>query len=878
VEAGAAAGGDEASWLKMGPPATETEPMDERRRSRLWPIWALTIVMTAGAVALASVVASYAVPPGTGLDVPWWLLALGFGAAEARALHLRFRGETHTCSVSEVVLVVGLFATAPIGLVAAQLIGTFPILLLVRRQTPMKLLFNVSQFVLSVEVAILIFHELASSGDPLDVRNWLAVLVAACIASIVQFVVVSSAITIAEGRLAIPELTQSFVWGLLCAVVNTMLGLVVVIVLSDSLVAGILLIGPLAVVFVAYRAYLSEQSKREGLQFLYRASELLSGERDLETGLVALLDFARESFHVEIAEIALLGDPDESNGYRTCCGPGDRSVQLEACELDAVTELVDFVAGAPGVIADRPQPGARLSHRHGIEISSLMLATIADESGVRGIALVARERGTGFDKFTKDETSLFETFVNHLGTTLEKTRLSTSLAQLRALKQELAHQAYHDSLTGLANRLMFRELVDAALEESARNANRVAVLFIDLDDFKTVNDTMGHAAGDTLLEEVASRIAASVGKLGTAARLGGDEFAVLLPDVHNDSEVRDVADRILVALGHPVTVKGQPVVAQASIGIASHVDAADAAELMQQADVAMYTAKRNGKGRFDEFEPNMSVNVARRHQLKLGLERAIADEEFTLQYQPVIDANAGTISGVEALLRWKDPTKGMMQPSEFVGVAEETGMIVPIGRIVLREAFRQAAAWTPYAPELRMFVNLSTRQLADPDIVEDVCSALEEAGLYPPQVVLEVTETAMMRDIDEAKATLRALKRLGVSIAADDFGTGFSSLSYLRELPIDVLKIAKPITDTMCESPQDAAFVKGIIELGHVVGMKVVAEGVETVQQYAHLVDMGCDFVQGYYYAPSMEPAEVSEIIEAARALPESQVALNAAG
>jgi EAL domain-containing protein (putative c-di-GMP-specific phosphodiesterase class I) len=197
--------------------------------------------------------------------------------------------------------------------------------------------------------------------------------------------------------------------------------------------------------------------------------------------------------------------------------------------------------------------------------------------------------------------------------------------------------------------------------------------------------------------------------------------------------------------------------------------------------------------------------------------------------------------------------------------------------MVLREACRQAAEWAAFSPDLRMCVNLSTRQLADPDIIEDVCNALEDAGLHPPQVVLEVTETAMMRDIDEARATLHALKQLGVSIAIDDFGTGFSSLSYLRELPIDVLKVAKSIIDAMCESKQDAAFVKGIIELGHVVGLKVVAEGVENVEQYAHLVDMHCDFVQGYYYAPSMEPAEITEVLHAAAKLPAERIALNAA-
>ncbi|HVJ96646.1 MAG TPA: EAL domain-containing protein, partial [Acidimicrobiia bacterium] len=485
-----------------------------------------------------------------------------------------------------------------------------------------------------------------------------------------------------------------------------------------------------------------------------------------------------------------------------------------------------------------------------------------------GGVMVARPKGPNGIPFEKDELRLFETFANHLGTTMEKSRLSSSLAQLRLLKQELAHQAYHDSLTGLSNRLMFKDLVDEALAAAARDGGAVAVMFIDLDDFKTVNDTMGHAAGDALLEEVARRIAESVGESGTAARLGGDEFAVLLPTVGNDSEVRAVADRILVALGDPVAIEGQFVVAQASIGIATHVGAADAAELMQHADVAMYTAKRNGKGRFDEFEPNMSLSVAHRHQLKVGLERAIAEDEFSLNYQPVVDVASGTILASEALLRWKDPQRGLLPPTEFVGVAEETGLIVPIGRFVLREACRQAAQWQEVAPGLRIFINLSTRQLADPDLVADVRAALDDAGMPASQLVLEVTETAMMRDIDEAKQTLLSLKELGVTIAIDDFGTGFSSLSYLRELPIDVLKIAKPIVDAICESPQDAAFVKGIIELGHVVGLGVVAEGVEQVEQYAHLVDMGCDFVQGYYYAPSMGPEEFGALLATAVPIP----------
>jgi diguanylate cyclase (GGDEF)-like protein len=837
--------------------------MERERAPALGPIWVLAAAMAVAAAAAFVSIVSVGVPVQHVVRVPWGAIAVGFGLAEMWVLHLRFRGEAHTFSLNEIVLVVGLFAVSPGRLVVGQLVGAGIALALVRRQTLLKRVFNISQFVLGTEIAIFVFCAVSVAGGPLELRNWVAALAAATVASLVQFGAIAVAITVAEGRWAWRELGQSLVWGLLSSGVNTMLGLVVVIVCSESLAAGALLVAPVAVVCVAYRAYLSEHSKSEGLRFLYQASEILSGARDLEGGLLALLDFARDTFHAELAEVVLYGEADEPTGYRTCSGPGERNFRLEPCAHERVAEVVALGGCAGDVVVLRPERDSAIAYRDGVDIASVMVATFGHEGGIRGAALVASSDGSAAAVFDKDAVHLFETFVNHLGTTLEKSRLSTSLEQLRALKEELAHQAYHDSLTGLANRLKFRDLVDDALADAARVGGKVAVLFIDLDDFKTVNDTMGHAAGDLLLEEVASRISCSVGELGTAARLGGDEFAVLLPLVANDSDARGVAARVLVALGDPVDVEGQSVIAQASIGIATHVGAADAAELMQHADVAMYTAKRNGKGRFDEFEPSMSLSVARRHQLKVGLERAITHGEFVLHYQPMINARSGSISGIEALLRWKDPARGMMPPSEFVGVAEETGLIVPIGRVVLHEACMQAVHWTAVMPDLRVFVNLSTRQLADTDIVNDVRNALAESGLDPSHLVLEVTETGMMRDIDEAKTTLHTLKELGVRIAIDDFGTGFSSLSYLRELPIDVLKIAKPIIDAICESSQDAAFVKGIIELGHIVGMEVVAEGVEHVEQYAHLIDMGCDYVQGYYYAPSLEPTEVTDILRA---------------
>jgi diguanylate cyclase (GGDEF)-like protein len=839
----------------------ETEDMEDQRRPSFGLLWLLTAAMgVAAATFLAPMIGWSDIPHVP--HVPWLVMAVAFAISESCALHLQFRGETHTVTLSEILLVLGLFVLSPVELVGAQALAVLVVFGLMQRLSPLKVLFNLAQFSFGTVVAIYLFRAIAGTANPTDVRTWVAAIAAASVASLIGILAIGSAITIAEGRVAMKDLIVTSAFGFAGTVVNTMLGLVTVIMVDRSPLSAMLMAAPIAVVFVAYRAYLSEHSKTQGLQFLYDASELLSGARDLEGGLLALLDFARDTFHAELAEVVLLSAPDETVGYRTHSGPGDSCSRLEPVNLAVVQAVLDAASADGDAVMLRPQPDSPLANRDGMEVATLLVATLHDETGVRGGVFVARQKGVTVETFDKDERRLFETFANHLGTTMEKQSLTTSLAQLRMLKQELAHQAYHDSLTGLANRLKFREIVDEALVDAARDGNRVAVLFIDLDDFKTVNDTMGHAAGDRLLEEVARRIATSVGEYGSAARLGGDEFAVLLPVVHNDSEVRTVADRILVALGDAVIVEGQPVVAHASIGIATHVGAADAAELMQHADVAMYTAKRNGKGRFDEFEPSMSLSVARRHQVKIGLERALQNNELLLEYQPIVTSLTGDIVASEALVRWKDPSRGMMPPAEFVGVAEETGLIVPIGRFVLQEACRQAAVWASMNPDLRVFVNLSTRQLARPDLVEDVCNALEDAGLNPCHLVLEVTETAMMRDIDEAKETLLALKRLGVEIAIDDFGTGFSSLSYLRQLPIDVLKIAKPIVDAICESPEDAAFVKGIIELGHVVGMKVVAEGVEHVQQYAHLVDMGCDYVQGYYHGPSMDPSALSALLE----------------
>jgi diguanylate cyclase (GGDEF)-like protein len=823
---------------------------------RALALWLLVAAVATTAAALFALRVRYETGRfDSSIHAPWLAIAVGFGLTAAYVIHLHFRSATNSLALDEIFLVVGLFALSPRELVLAQLVGA-GVFFVWKRLSLVKFLFNSASFALQLQVAVVLFRALADTSHPLSVQSWVAALAGSLIAASLGIVVVSLAVMITEGRFRIPGLGSSVAFGVGGSVVNTMLGLVAVIVLSQSSLGWILLAGPIVVVLLAYRAYLSERSKSAGLEFLYSASEVLNSAQDIEAGLLGLLDFARETLHAEVAEILLHGDDDDTV-YCTRVGPG--TVQRALAPVQGVD--VKAVLDAAGDLSEAVRLGSDragiVGAREGFACGSAMLAPLNDDAGVRGALLVGRDKASA-EPFGKEELQLFETFANHLSTTLEKARLNTSLARLQKAEQELAYQAYHDSLTGLANRVLFRERADAALAEAARGGD-CAVMFIDLDDFKTVNDTMGHAAGDALLVEVGNRIGRCLGDRDTAARIGGDEFAVLLRCIGHQSQVHLLANRILAALDEPIDLDGELVVPHASIGVALRAGTEDAAELMQQADVAMYTAKRNGKSRFVMYEPSMSLSVARRHQLKVGLERAVSSDEFALEYQPVADASTGAIAGTEALLRWRDPARGVMRPAEFVGVAEETGLIVPIGRAVLHDACLRAVEWSRDNPHLRMFVNLSARQLADPDIVHDVATALMRTGLDAQHLVLEMTETAMMRDIEEAKATLQALKNLGVAIAIDDFGTGFSSLSYLRELPIDMLKIAKPIIDSICDSPQDAAFVKGIIELGHVVGLQVVAEGVERVEQYVQLIDMGCDFVQGYYYARSMEPGEVSK-------------------
>jgi diguanylate cyclase (GGDEF)-like protein/PAS domain S-box-containing protein len=446
------------------------------------------------------------------------------------------------------------------------------------------------------------------------------------------------------------------------------------------------------------------------------------------------------------------------------------------------------------------------------------------------------------------------------------------VAERKELEDQLAHRAFHDVLTGLPNRELFTDRVEHALARQSRASERVAVLFFDVDDFKTVNDSLGHAAGDQLLVAVARRLDECLRGGDTAARLGGDEFGILLEDVADMREAAGVAERLIESLRPPFEIDGKTTFVYASVGIAlsEETPGQHAAELLRNADVAMFTAKRRGKGRYEFFEPDMHTAALRRLELKAELQQALEGDQFFVHYQPSVDLASGRITGIEALVRWKHPEQGIVPPLDFIPLAEETGLILPIGRWVLREACRQARKWQqahPDNPELSVGVNLSGRQLQDPTIVADVRAALEDTQLPARTLILEITETVLLQDAEAAASTLAALKDLGVKLAIDDFGTGYSSLGYLDRFPVDIVKIAKPFIDGVAHGPDESAVAAAMITLSSTLGLKTVAEGIEDADQLAELRALSCDQGQGFFLARPVAPADVA-ILLAAGALP----------
>ena len=444
--------------------------------------------------------------------------------------------------------------------------------------------------------------------------------------------------------------------------------------------------------------------------------------------------------------------------------------------------------------------------------------------------------------------------------------ISYAIERKRA-EVELAHQALHDALTGLPNRALFLDRLGQALTRLDRREAWAAVLFLDLDRFKVVNDSLGHGAGDRLLVDVAARLEQVLRGGDTAARFGGDEFVILCEEVSGEREAIVIAERIAGVLDAPFLVGEEEVFVRTSVGIslAAGRDVRPEA-VIRDADAAMYRAKERGGGVYEVFDDGMRERALQRLETENRLHRALHQREFVLHYQPQVRMTTGTITGVEALVRWEHPERGLVGPGEFIPSAEETGLIIPLGSWVLEEACRQAAVWAQERadagiPPVVVSINLSARQVAHPDLVATVADVISRTGADPATLCLEVTETALMNDLDAALAVLAELKGLGLELAIDDFGTGYSSLRALQRFPFDVVKIDRSFVNGIESSEQEAAIVSAIISLAHALGLETVAEGIEQFAQVTRLRALGCDVAQGYYFGRPVHPDELGPLL-----------------
>jgi len=830
-------------------------------------VWALTIALSAIAVLLAAIEVRAGQPTDAPVVLPWWVLAGLFYLTESKVVHLHIGRSAHSFSMSEIPVVYGIFFFKPAEYIVARLIGAGLALVISRRQRSVKLGFNLAQFLLCSVVTVGVVHLLVTVGADFGPRDWPAAFLATSAENMVGVFAVTAAISLAEGSPQHARVPRMLLMGSVVSLTNTSLALLLITVLFVEPAAALLFAVPIIAVFVAYRAYLSERQQHEGLEMLYESTRILQRSPQIDQALVSLLDHARKMFRADVAEVSILPQVEGLEVLRTSVGPGESAVMMQpiGTALDD-SRLVECVAERRAFLVANSEitPGAV----DGGRFRNAIYAPLVGESRLVGTIVVAN-RLSDLHPFDADDLKLFQTLASHTAVALENGQLEQSLSSLSRLKEELQHKAYHDALTGLANRSFFAQSVAQRLESTDASGLVPVVLFLDLDDFKIVNDTLGHAAGDELLASVGERIQAALRTGDLAARIGGDEFAVLLWDTPEMPVARRVAERLIGAFGSGGQ-DGTTANAQVSIGVAAgHPGFGSADELLRNADVAMYSAKARGKNRVAFFEPEMATAVAARHTLTESLQRAVAGEEFILHYQPIFEVATGRMTGVESLVRWMHPTRGMVWPGEFIPVAEGSDLILEIGHWVLAQSCRQARAWHDRWPELRdlqISVNVAGRQLEQPDFVEQVTEVVRSSGVDPTTVVLEVTETTLLQNAEDAIAKLEALRTLGVGVAIDDFGTGYSSLSYLQRFPATAIKIARDFVAVDEADADSWELASAIVSMGRALRLTVIAEGVEEPFQLDRLRKLRCSRAQGYYLARPLPSEELERLFAQPRA------------
>ncbi len=763
--------------------------------------------------------------PRAALSVPVPLLLAGMLVAELGRMHLEVRRSALTVTLADVAVVVAVFSVAPAEVVVLRTVACTPVLLWLYRRSRSRVAVNLGVLVLETAVAAGLVRVLSGSPDPSSSASWAAVLVAVQVSGLLCGLAVDLAIRLSGERLDRAEVAEGLVVGAAVSTVTAVLGLVAVTVLDSSDAGWVLLVLVFLLVMAAYRAYARLRERKASLEAVHAFTRSLVGAEDVDALLRAVLSQVTPLLSAEEV-VLVLPEEDAPGGTVLVTTDGERVLRTIAPRLSpAVTRVL---ASGEAVLVPR---GARedaaqrsLLH-HGAR--ELMVAPLSADGRQLGALLVLDRMGETRG-FRAGDLLLCETLASHAAIALANARLVG----------ELRRAADTDALTGLANRRGLGAAVAAV-------PGQAAVVVLHLNGFDEVTETLGHTAGETLLRQTGARIVEVVRDRTVVARLDGAAFAVLLPSSHHD-DVRAVALRLLAAVSETVELGDVPVALEAAAGIATGEVAQD---VVRAAELALRATR--GRGGLLVYEPGMDPPSADRLAIAAELRRVLADPALAQQVVPFFQPKARLVDGqvlaVEALVRWEHPVRGLVPPDAFIPVIESTDLVRPLTLHVLDRSLRQAAAWRTAGRPLVVAVNLSARNLVDPRLADDVRVLLSRHDVPPSLLSLEITESAVMDDPERAQLVLEALAALGVQLSVDDFGTGYSSLAYLARLPVSEVKVDRAFVSRMTSEPRDAAVVRSVIDLGHSLGLRVVAEGVEDQDCYDALRAMGCDVAQGYF-------------------------------
>jgi diguanylate cyclase (GGDEF)-like protein len=831
---------------------TETSPAatPDSRRSGGFRVVLLTCVLTCTSLALLRW------GPVSGLGPVRHLipqLAIGAvlvvlsAAAVLAPVSFHHRGHTYLFSLGEVPLLLGLVFAAPVVLVLGRLTGGVIGLGGVRRQPPVKLTFNLASGAFTAVVADTVYREIIGAHSALGPTGWVAGAVALVVAALTAQVAVSLAVRLV-GQSGRRTTRFEFLIYMLLLLANVALAFAVLnAAWWDTWTALPLIIVGGLIVF-AYRAYLRLTKRFGALQHLYDFGRSLGGS-DIEPDQTvwAVLERVQSVMRANRAEVILVHEWPYGSRIALV---DDQRVTVERIVLDESAAVAQVISecrasrqvGSVDSAGGEPTVDPVVGPFH-----DALIAPLTSGNRVFG-ALLALDRQEQLDAFDEEDLRLFEALADHASTTLERARL---VEELRLEAESRSYQAMHDTLTGLPNRTLFLERASAALAETGR----AAVALLDLDRFKEVNDTLGHETGDRLLCEVAECLVRAAHGRATVARLGGDEFALIVTDIIGPEEAIGIVRDLEAALTKPMNVDGIRLAVSASAGIALSPEHGDnVSTLLQRADIAMYLAKERRSG-IELYSPTEDENIKRKLLLSGQLAHALALRQLHVVYQPIADLSTGAVIRAEALARWDHPDLGQIPAEEFIGIAVQMGLISEITNLVLTEGCAQAARWRDEGTPIGLSVNLSGRDLAQHLLVERVAAQLTANDLPASLLTLEVTETEFMADLNQVSRVLSELGELGVRVAVDDYGTGYSSLAYLHRLPVTELKIDRSFVTNVATDQSNAIIVRSSIKMAHSLGLSVVAEGAEDEITCAVLADAGCDAVQGYHLSRPMTAA-----------------------